>query len=133
MIDIRAQITPEQILRSKLSYACFLSTKDHSLQEFKRLAKQAKANETQIIVKKLKPLCSSSNKPEAIERDPATTLQELGAQLTALEVCFAHLEENPIFSPTYRPLGNHRERPPTMTTTYEHYTLSPILIRTTRL
>ena len=74
--------------------------KHHSLQEFKRLAKHAKSNETRIIVKKLKSLRSSPDKPRSAKTDPTKTLQDLEAQLAALKVRFVRLEENPVFSPT---------------------------------
>jgi len=77
-----------------------LPRKHHSLQEFKRLAKQAKVNETRIIVKKLKSLRSSPDKPETTKHDPATIVQELESQLAALKVCCVHSEGNPVFSPT---------------------------------
>lgn len=70
-----------------------LPRKHHSLQEFKRLAKRAKANETQIIVKKLKSLRSLSSEPGRVTHNPAKTLPELEAQLNALKVCAAHFEE----------------------------------------
>jgi len=50
------------------------------------LAKQAKVNETQIIVKKLKSLRSADGK---VKDDPARAVRDLEAQLTALKVRFA--------------------------------------------
>ena len=70
--------------------------KHHSLQEFKRLAKQAKVNETQIIVKKLKSLRSSDGKAND---NPARAVQDLEAQLTALKVCYARYRGMFVFSP----------------------------------
>ena len=80
-----------------------LPRKHHSLQEFKRLAKRVKANETKIIVKKLKSLRSLSNEPGTITYNPAKTPQDLEAQLIALKVRVAHLEERVAFS---SPLGS---------------------------
>ena len=71
--------------------------KHHSLQEFKRLAKHAKLNETRIIVKKLKSLRSSPDRVRSVKTDPTKTLQDLEAQLIALKVCFIRLEGNPGF------------------------------------
>ena len=71
--------------------------KHHSLQEFKRLAKHAKLNETRIIVKKLKSLRSSPDNPRSAKTDPTKTLQDLEAQLAALKVRFVRLEETPVF------------------------------------
>ena len=73
-----------------------LPRKHHSLQEFKRLAKQAKVNETQIIVKRLKSLRSSGDK-EGKAKDPAKGVQDLEAQLVALKVRFSHLETAAVF------------------------------------
>ncbi|KAF9648027.1 Bud-site selection protein [Thelephora ganbajun] len=74
--QVKTQLTPEQILPGKLH---------HSLQEFRRLAKQAKVNETQIIVKKLKSLRSSDDKKGKAKNDPTEALQDLEAQLIALK------------------------------------------------
>ena len=79
-----------------------LPWKHHSLQEFKRLAKQAKVNETQIIVKKLKSLRSSTDKPGTATHNPANTVQDLEAQLAALKVRVACLEKNSDFFITCR-------------------------------
>ena len=71
--------------------------KHHGLQEFKRLAKQAKVNETRIIVRKLKSLRSSSDKPGTAKHDPA----DLEAQLDALKVNFVYVfGRKTRFSPT---------------------------------
>jgi hypothetical protein len=64
------------------------------------LAKQAKVNETQIIVKKLKSLRSSGDK-EGKAKDSAKGVQDLEAQLVALKVRFSHLEIAAVFF--YRP------------------------------
>jgi hypothetical protein len=76
-----------------------LPRKHHSLQEFKRLAKQAKVNETRIIVRKLKSLRSSSDRPGTAKHDPATVVRDLEAQLDALKVHFVCSKGNLIFNP----------------------------------
>ena len=67
--------------------------KHHGLQEFKRLAKQAKVNETRIILRKLKPFHSLSDKPATDKHDSA----DLEAQLKALRVNFVYSDGNPVF------------------------------------
>ena len=74
-----------------------LPRKHHSLQEFKRLAKRVKANETQIIVKKLKSLRSLSNESGTAKHDPTKTPQDLEAQLIALKVHFPNFEGISVF------------------------------------
>ena len=69
-----------------------LRRKHHSLQEFKRLAEQAKVNETQIIVKKLKSLRSSEDDKSKVRGDPTKVVEDLEAQLAVLKVRFTHSE-----------------------------------------
>ena len=95
-ITSQTQPVPEQILPGKLARRVFLCRerkrtsltlprKHPSLQEFERVAKQAKVNGTRIIIKKIKSVRSSSDRPET--NDPTETLQELEDQLTARKVC----------------------------------------------
>jgi hypothetical protein len=79
-----------------------LPRKHHSLQEFKRLAKRVKVNETQIIVKKLKFLRSLSNEPGTSINSAGKSLQDLEAQLVALKVRVVYPEERPTFLTTRR-------------------------------
>ena len=74
-----------------------LPQKHHSLQEFKRLAKHAKVNETQIIVKKLKSLRSSSDGARTTKHDSTKILQDLEVQLVALKVRLAYAKRKPAF------------------------------------
>lgn len=70
------------------------------MQEFKRLAKQARVNEAQAIIRKLKALRSSDGGEGKDRRDPAKAAEDLDAQLAALKVCLAHLGKSPVFSPS---------------------------------